>query len=76
MAEIAERILGHRPKALKDILGSGRDRIEIDRIGTDQATAHLGEEADVTPGLVLQQLLHFSFQIVHRRQHFLFQRNG
>ncbi len=44
---LADRWLGHKPMALKDLTGSGRAAIGFDQVDIERATAFAGERADI-----------------------------
>jgi DNA polymerase-1 len=48
VAELAKMHLDHRPMALEEITGAGRDRVAFDRVRPADATRYAGEDADVT----------------------------
>ena len=48
MDSLAERWLGHKPIALKDVAGSGKGAQSFDLVAIDRATAYVAEHADVT----------------------------
>ena len=53
--EIAEKHLSHKPIALADIIGKGRERISLDRVAIPAAARYAAERADIV--LRLAQLL-------------------
>ncbi len=48
MDELSERFLGHKPIALSDVAGSGRNFVGLARVAIDKATEYAAENADVT----------------------------
>ncbi|MEN0000496.1 MAG: DNA polymerase I [Pseudomonadota bacterium] len=48
MDALAEKWLGHKPIAYKDIAGSGKKAVTFDRIALDVATRYAAEDADIT----------------------------
>ena len=48
MDALAERWLGHRPIAFKDVCGSGKSLVTFDMVDLERATAYAAEDADVT----------------------------
>ncbi|MGU3574277.1 DNA polymerase I [Brucellaceae bacterium C25G] len=48
MDALAERWLGHKTIAYKDVAGTGKSAITFDLVDLDKATAYAGEDADVT----------------------------
>ena len=46
--ELSEKILGHKPIALTEVTGSGRNFIGFARVAIDKATEYAAEDADVT----------------------------
>ena len=44
---LADRWLGHKPMALKELTGSGRSAIGFEQVDIDRATAYAAERADV-----------------------------
>jgi DNA polymerase-1 len=63
MDELAERHLGHRPIAFKDVVGSGRRAKSFDEVSIKDAYKYAAEDADVT--IRLHQVL--SRRLVERR---------
>ena len=47
MDELAEKTLGHKPIALNEVAGSGRNFVGFARVATDKATEYAAENADV-----------------------------
>ena len=47
LAELAELHLGHTPRGLGTVTGTGRARIALAAVGLEQATAYAAEEADL-----------------------------
>ena len=45
--ELAEKTLGHKPIALNEVTGSGRNFLGFARVATDKATEYAAENADV-----------------------------
>jgi len=45
--ELSERELKHKPIALADLIGKGRDKITLDRVSIPEATRYVGERADI-----------------------------
>lgn len=48
VAELAKMHLDHKPIALEEITGTGRDRVSFDCVPPKDATRYAGEDADVT----------------------------
>ncbi|MEJ1157443.1 DNA polymerase I [Prosthecomicrobium sp. N25] len=48
MDECAERLLGHKTIAYKDVTGTGKNQVTFDLVPLDRATAYAAEDADVT----------------------------
>ncbi|ULB08510.1 DNA polymerase I [Cereibacter azotoformans] len=48
MDELCDTYLGHKPIAIKTLLGSGKSQITFDRVPVDQAVCYAAEDADVT----------------------------
>ncbi|HKI16146.1 MAG TPA: DNA polymerase I [Roseiarcus sp.] len=48
MDELSERFLGHKPIALSDVAGSGRNFVGLARVAIDKACEYAAENADVT----------------------------
>ncbi|WP_306117234.1 MULTISPECIES: DNA polymerase I [unclassified Roseitalea] len=48
MDALAERWLGHKPIAYKDIAGTGKKALTFDRIALYEATCYAAEDADIT----------------------------
>ncbi len=48
MDELSERHLGHRPLAIKELIGSGKSMITFDRVPVEKAATYAAEDADVT----------------------------
>ena len=48
MDALAERYLGHKPIAIKELIGSGKAQITFDRVPIDQAVRYAAEDADIT----------------------------
>jgi DNA polymerase I len=48
MDELAERHLGLKPIAFKDVAGSGKSMVTFDRVPLDRATHYAAEDADIT----------------------------
>ncbi|MFD1796190.1 DNA polymerase I [Paracoccus aurantiacus] len=48
MDGLSERVLGHKPMPIKDLIGSGRSQITFDQVPLDKATPYAGEDAEVT----------------------------
>ena len=48
MDELAERYLGHVPRPIKELIGSGKSQITFERVQVDDACAYASEDADVT----------------------------
>jgi DNA polymerase-1 len=48
MDSLAERWLGHKPVAYKDVTGSGKSSITFDMVEMDKATVYAAEDADIT----------------------------
>jgi DNA polymerase-1 len=48
MDVLAERLLGHKTIAFKDVTGTGKQAVTFDHVPLDRATAYAGEDADVT----------------------------
>ncbi len=44
---LAQRWLGHAPRDIKDVVGSGKNAAPFDRVELDRATSYAGEIADV-----------------------------
>ncbi|MEL6436782.1 MAG: DNA polymerase, partial [Pseudomonadota bacterium] len=48
MDALAEKWLGHKPIAYKDIAGTGKKAVTFDKIALDVATKYAAEDADIT----------------------------
>ncbi|MFQ6753084.1 DNA polymerase I [Cereibacter sphaeroides] len=48
MDELCDTYLGHKPIAIKTLLGSGKSQITFDRVPVEQAVCYAAEDADVT----------------------------
>ena len=48
MDGLSERYLGHRPIAIKSLLGSGKSAVTFDKVPVDEAVKYAAEDADVT----------------------------
>jgi DNA polymerase-1 len=48
MDALAERLLGHKTIAFKDVTGSGKAQVTFDYVPLERATAYAAEDADVT----------------------------
>ncbi len=48
MDELAQRHLGHKPIAFKEVAGSGKAQVTFDRVDVARATEYAAEDADVT----------------------------
>jgi len=48
MDELAERHLGHKCLAIKDLIGFGKSQITFDKVPVDKAAPYAAEDADVT----------------------------
>lgn len=48
MDALSERYLDHRPIAIKELLGTGKNAITFDRVPIDEATKYAAEDADIT----------------------------
>ncbi|MCE6951171.1 DNA polymerase I [Cereibacter sphaeroides] len=48
MDELCDTYLGHKPIAIKTLLGSGKAQVTFDRVPVDQAVCYAAEDADVT----------------------------
>lgn len=48
MDELAQKYLGHIPISIKELLGTGKNKITFDRVPVVEATAYAGEDADIT----------------------------
>ncbi|MEM6488385.1 MAG: DNA polymerase I, partial [Pseudomonadota bacterium] len=48
MDDLSERHLGHRPKPIKELIGSGKSQITFDRVPLADAAVYAAEDADVT----------------------------
>ncbi len=46
--ELAQKHLGHKPVAYKDVAGAGKSAVSFDRVPLDRATHYAAEAADVT----------------------------
>ena len=51
--ELSELHLGHAPLALADLVGKGRDKLTLDRVGIVEATRYAAEKADTALRLAL-----------------------
>jgi len=48
MDELSEKLLGHAPIPIKEVIGTGTSQIPFDRVPLDKATQYAAEDADVT----------------------------
>ncbi|MFV0410203.1 MAG: DNA polymerase I [Paracoccus sp. (in: a-proteobacteria)] len=48
MDDLSERVLGHKPLPIKDLIGSGKSQITFDQVPLDKATPYAAEDAEVT----------------------------
>jgi DNA polymerase-1 len=47
LEELSERYLGHVPKPIKEVIGTGKSQITFERVQVDAACAYASEDADV-----------------------------
>jgi DNA polymerase I len=48
MDGLSERYLGHKPIAIKALIGTGKAQVTFDRVGVEEAVRYAAEDADVT----------------------------
>ena len=48
MDELSELYLGHKPIAIKDLIGSGKAQITFDKVPLEEAVKYAAEDADIT----------------------------
>ncbi|NAZ36773.1 DNA polymerase I [Rubellimicrobium sp. CFH 75288] len=48
MDELSERLLGHIPIPIKEVIGTGKAQVTFDRVPIDRATAYAAEDAEIT----------------------------
>ncbi len=45
---LSDRYLGHVPKSIKDLIGTGKSQVTFDRVPVDDAVCYAAEDADIT----------------------------